>query len=101
MVDMIGVPGRHPLMPMGGRHDDVNGDGSTPAILCATATTLFDLVIGSSRECAVTDRMGRIGAISLDGPLSLPRVIRANFAIWIGILEGNKGREAHRPATTC
>jgi ATP-dependent Clp protease adaptor protein ClpS len=80
-------------MPIGGRRDDVNAAGATP-LLCATATTLFDLVIGSSRECAVTDRMGRTGTASFDGALSLLRVIRANFAIWVGILEGNKGREA-------
>jgi ATP-dependent Clp protease adaptor protein ClpS len=70
-----------------GRHCDDSGD-----ILYSAAASLFDPLAGISKDRAVTDPV-RIGASSLDVALSIRRVIRANFASWVGILEGNDDRQ--------
>ena len=70
-----------------GRHCDDSGN-----ILCSAAASLFEPPAGISKDCAVTDPV-RIGASSRDVALSIRRVIRANFASWVGILEGNRDRQ--------
>lgn len=83
---MFELPLRRRVMTIG-RHCDDSGD-----ILCSAAASLFDPLGGISKDCEVADPV-RIGASSLDVALSIRRVIRANFTSWVGILEGNGGRQ--------
>ena len=70
-----------------GRHSDDSGD-----ILRSAAASLFDPLASISKYCAVMDPV-RIGASSLDVALSIRRLIRANFANWVGILKDNGDRQ--------
>jgi ATP-dependent Clp protease adaptor protein ClpS len=71
-----------------GRHCDDSGD-----ILYSAAASLFDPLAGILKDCAVTYPMRPIGASSLVAALSIRRVIRANFASWVGILEDSGDRQ--------
>jgi hypothetical protein len=81
--------------------DDFAQAARSGVILCVTTTNLFDLFTGTSKECAVTERVRPTSIYGLDAGLSLRRAIRANFASCVGIPEGDGGRQRRRPTITC
>jgi len=76
------------------RRCDFGAPRSALLILCSATGELCDRLASTSRMCAVTIHVPPIGVSVLEVALSIWRVIRANFALCVGILAGKRSMPA-------